>query len=72
MTSLLSKDLAITPSEPAASMLYAAAMTLGRLASMDNLARNLYGDEDFSSYCDRLLEIQGEIFELYALMEDTA
>lgn len=38
MTSLFSKDLAITPSEPAASMLYSAAMTLGRLASMDNLA----------------------------------
>lgn len=71
MTSLLSKDLAITPSEPAASMLYSAAMTLGRLASMDSLARSLYGP-DFSSYCDRLLEIQNEIFDLYALMEDTA
>lgn len=71
MTSLLTKDLAIIPSEPASSMMYTAAMTLGKLASMDNLASKLYG-EDFSSYCDRLLEIQSEIFQLFSEMEDSA
>lgn len=38
MTSLFTKDLAIVPSEPASATLYRAAMDIGKLASMDNLA----------------------------------
>lgn len=73
MTSLLTKDIGVTvDGQRTSSILYNIAMDMGKLASTDNLCLRLYGEESFSSFSGRMLDIQNEIFVLLKEMEEAA